>query len=136
MFNYLKLFASSMIIFFILDMMWIGLIAKTIYIQTYTPWLRLENNQLTPIWWAIFIVYFLFAFATLTFIIPLSKGQLIETFFYGAAMGFVIYGVYDFTCLAIFKDWPVKMAFIDWGWGIFLCAMSSTLTAALARFFK
>ena len=134
MLHYLKLFPASMMIFFMLDMIWIGVVAKTMYIQNYIPWLRLENNQLTPIWWAIFIVYFLFAFATLTFVLPLSKAQLSQTFFYGAAMGLVIYGVYDFTCLAIFKDWPVKMAFVDWGWGIFLCGFSSTLTAYLARF--
>jgi uncharacterized membrane protein len=134
MLHYLKLFPASMMIFFLLDMMWIGVIAKTMYIQSYTPWLRLENNQLTPIWWAILIVYFLFAFAALTFVLPLSKGQLPQNFFYGAAMGLVIYGVYDFTCLAIFKDWPVKMAFVDWGWGIFLFGFSSTLTAYLARF--
>jgi uncharacterized membrane protein len=53
---------------------------------------------------------------------------------YGAAMGFVIYGVYDFTCLAIFKDWPVMMAFIDWAWGTFLCGFSATLTVYISRF--
>lgn len=134
MLHYLKLFIASMLVFFTLDMIWLGFIAKTAYIERYSPWLRLENNQLIPLWWATLIVYVLFAFATLTFVLPLSKAQLTPAVFYGAAMGLVIYGIYDFTCLAIFKDFPIKMAFIDWGWGIFLCAAASTITAYLSRF--
>lgn len=36
--------------------------------------------------------------------VPLSQGSLISAFLYGAALGLLIYGVYDFTCVAIFKD--------------------------------
>ena len=74
-----------------------------------------------------------FAFATLTFVVPLSQGSLISAFFYGAALGLVIYGVYDFTCVAIFKDWPVMMAFVDWLWGTILCAISATITVYISR---
>lgn len=134
MFHYIKLFVTSMAVFFMLDMIWLGYVAKRLYFENYSPWLRLDNGQLTPVWWAIVIVYVLFAVATLAFILPLSKGQLIQTFLYGAGMGLIIYGVYDFTCLAIFKDWPIKMAFVDWGWGIFLCGVASTITAYVSRF--
>jgi uncharacterized membrane protein len=126
--NYVKLFIISILVFFILDMIWIGYIAKGIYFKAYANWLRFENGRLLPVWWAIIIIYAVFAFATLTFVVPLSKGVLLYAFFYGAALGFVIYGVYDFTCVAIFKDWPVVMAFVDWLWGTMLCAISATLT--------
>src|SRR3990167_1429083 len=123
-----------MLVFFILDMTWIGYIAKGMYFTSYANWLRLDNGGLVPVWWAIVIIYALFAFATLTFVVPLSQGSLLPAFFYGAALGFVIYGVYDFTCVAIFKDWPVMMAFVDWLWGTILCAFSATITVYFSRF--
>ncbi|MDP3559478.1 MAG: DUF2177 family protein [Legionellaceae bacterium] len=132
--NYIKLFIISMLVFFMLDMSWIGYIAKAMYFKSYANWLRLENGRLLPIWWAMIIIYALFAFATLTFVLPLSKGLLWNAFFYGAALGLVIYGVYDFTCLAIFKNWPVMMAFVDCLWGIILCSISATITVYLSRF--
>lgn len=130
---YIKLLVISTIVFFTLDMTWLGYFAKDMYFKQYQAWFRLENGQLLPIWWASAIVYFLFSFAILVFVLPLSKGLLTHAFMYGAAIGFVIYGVYDFTCLAIFKDWPVMMAFIDWAWGTFLCAISATITVYISR---
>ena len=131
--SYIKLFIVSMLVFFVLDMVWIGYIAKGMYFKSYDHWLRLENGRLLPIWWATIIIYALFAFATLIFVVPLSKNLLSHAFLYGAALGFVIYGVYDFTCVAIFKDWPVRMAFIDWLWGTSLCAISATFTVYVSR---
>lgn len=132
--SYVKLFIISMLVFFILDMTWIGYFAKGIYFKSYANWLRLDNGRLLPVWWAIVIIYALFAFATLTFVVPLSQGSLLSAFFYGAALGLVIYGIYDFTCVAIFKDWPVLMAFADWLWGTILCAFSATITVYFSRF--
>ena len=132
--SYVKLFIISMLVFFILDMTWIGYIAKGMYFKSYANWLRLDNGGLLPVWWAIVIIYALFAFATLTFVVPLSQGSLLSAFFYGAALGLVIYGVYDFTCVAIFKDWPVMMAFVDWIWGTTLCAVSATITVYVSQF--
>ena len=131
--TYVKLFIISMLVFFILDMTWIGYIAKGMYFKSYANWLRLNNGGLLPVWWAIVIIYALFAFATLTFVVPLSQSSLISAFFYGAALGVVIYGVYDFTCVAIFKDWPVMMAFVDWLWGTILCGFSATVTVYFSR---
>lgn len=131
---YIKLLILSMVVFFALDMAWLGYFAKSMYFKHYGTWLRLEHGQLVPVWWAIAIVYFLFSFALVMFVLPLSKGLLTQAFMYGAAIGFIIYGIYDFTCLAIFKDWPVMMAFIDWAWGTFLCGFSACITVYLARF--
>lgn len=131
---YIKLLVLSMVVFFALDMTWLGYFAKDMYFKHYGTWLRLEHGQLVPVWWAIAIVYLLLALATVVFVLPLSKGLLTHAFMYGAAIGFIIYGIYDFTCLSIFKDWPVMMAFIDWAWGTFLCGFSSSIVVYLSRF--
>jgi uncharacterized membrane protein len=134
MLHNIKLFILSMLVFFILDMAWLGYFAKDLYFKNYGAWLRLADGELLPVWWAVAIVYLLFAFATLTFVLPLAKGHLSLAFIYGASLGLIIYGVYDFTCLGLFKNWPLMMAFIDWAWGTVLCGVSATITAYISRF--
>lgn len=131
---YIKLFVLTLIAFFALDMLWLGTFAKAMYLEQYGAWLRLERGQLLPVWWATLLVYALFSLGILLFVLPLAHGRILQALLYGAAMGFIIYGIYDFTCLAIFKDWPVCMAFIDWAWGTFLCAMVAIVAVYLTPF--
>jgi uncharacterized membrane protein len=81
------------------------------------------------------MVYLLFALSFVVFILPLAHNSLYWAALYGAVLGAVIYGVYDFTCLAIFKDFPITMGLVDWIWGIVLYSWSSFLTLYLGRAF-
>lgn len=128
----LKAFSIAFLVFLITDMIWLGFIAKQMYFQHYEPWLRLVNGQLKPLWWASILVYLLFALSVTVFIIPLAQGSLYWAAIYGALLGAVIYGVYDFTCLAIFKDFPIGIGIIDWCWGILLCSWGSFFTVYLS----
>jgi uncharacterized membrane protein len=132
----LKLFLIAFFVFIITDMIWLGFIAKNLYFQHYGPWLNLVNGQLKPLWWATLMVYLLFALSVLVFIIPLAHNSPYWAAFYGAFLGAIIYGVYDFTCLAIFKDFPIGMGFLDWLWGTLLCSWSSFLTVYLGGYLK
>lgn len=125
----IKLLVIPIIAFLILDMVWLGWLAKPYYFKAYANWLNLSNGQLQPVWWAAMIVYALFAIAIVFMVLPLANGSLFKSLCYGALLGLIIYGIYNFTCLAIFKNWPVAMAFVDWTWGIFICAISSFLTS-------
>ena len=127
----LKLFLIAFIVFIITDMTWLGFIAKNAYFQHYGPWLNLVSGQLKPLWWATLMVYLLFALSVIVFIIPLAHNSTFWAAFYGAVLGAIIYGVYDFTCLAIFKNFPRGMGLVDWAWGIFVCSWSSFLTVYL-----
>ncbi|KTD62698.1 DUF2177 family protein [Legionella spiritensis] len=132
----IKTFIAALLVFFITDMVWLGWLAKSYYIEQYKPWLRLTNGQLQPIWWAAFLVYLLFALSIVVFILPLASGSLQNAAFYGIILGAVIYGVYDFTCLALFKNWPPGMAFVDWVWGMVLCGWGSFITVWVHNYFK
>jgi uncharacterized membrane protein len=129
----LKLLLIALGLLMFSDFIWIGVVAKNLYMKQYAEWLRFENGQLQPIWWAAAIVYLLLASASVFLVKPLANGSLWSACLYGAMMGAVIYGVYDFTCLAIFKNWPVGMAFIDWAWGIVLCGLCGLTTVACSR---
>lgn len=41
----------------------------------------------------------------------------------GALFGLAVYGVYDFTNLAIFNNWSLNVAIMDILWGTFLCSV-------------
>jgi uncharacterized membrane protein len=132
----LKLFLIAFIVFIITDMIWLGFIARNLYFQHYGPWLNLVNGQLKPLWWATLMVYLLFALSIIVFILPLAHNSPCRAAIYGAVLGAVIYGVYDFTCLAIFKNFPIGMGFLDWLWGTLLCSWSSFLTVYLGGYLK
>lgn len=132
----IKLFFIALFIFIITDTIWLGFIAKNLYFEQYAQWLRFEGGQLKPIWWTTLIVYLLLALSIVVFIIPLAQNSLLYAAIYGAILGAIIYGVYDFTCLAIFKDFPIAMGFIDWAWGATLCSWSSLATKYLAGYLK
>jgi uncharacterized membrane protein len=130
----LKLFLIAFFVFLITDMVWLGLIAKPFYFESYKPWLRLVAGELKPLWWATLLVYLFLALGVIVFVLPLAHHSIYWAAFYGAILGAVLYGVYDFTCLAIFKNFPIGMGIIDWFWGITLCSWSSFLTLYFGRY--
>ncbi|MDI9819839.1 MULTISPECIES: DUF2177 family protein [unclassified Legionella] len=132
----LKTFAIAFFIFILTDIIWLGFIARNLYFDQYQQWLRLSEGQLKPIWWSALLVYLLFALSIVVFVIPLAKTLLPYAALYGALLGAIIYGVYDFICLAIFKNFPVGMAFLDWLWSIVLCAWSSIATIYLKSYIQ
>ena len=46
-------------------------------------------------------------------------------FFKGALFGLVMYTIYEFTNLALIKNWPLEMALLDILWGPALCGLSA-----------
>ena len=52
---------------------------------------------------------------------------------FGAFFGFVAYGTYDLTNLAVLKDWPILVTVVDLAWSAVLSATVSTATYLIAR---
>lgn len=123
-----KLFFTALMAFILLDMIWLGLIAKSMYLEQYREWLRLADGQLQPVWWAAIIIYLLLASGIVFFIVPLAGNHLLYAAGYGALLGLITYGTYDLTCIALFKNWPVGLSLTDWLWGTLLCAASGLIT--------
>ncbi len=134
---YLKLALVSALVLLSLDTIWLSFIAKSWYKTYYAPWLRLDDaGQLQIIWWAAGLVYVLLITGLLGLVVPLANHDMWRALGFGALFGCITYGVYDFTCLAIFKQMPVGMAFVDWAWGTFVCAVSACITVWAHNGFK
>jgi uncharacterized membrane protein len=52
-----------------------------------------------------------------------------------ALLGFIIYGVYEFTNMALFKDWSILTVIIDTTWGTVLFALTTAIIYKLEMFF-
>ena len=44
----------------------------------------------------------------------------------GAVIGLVAYATYDLTNLAVVKDWPLGLTFIDMAWGTMVSGIAAT----------
>ena len=114
---YIKLYFITLIAFFAIDMVWLGLVARTFY-----------RNQLGYImnpninWAAAIIFYLLFIAGILVFVVlpGLEDNSLKTTILRAALFGLVSYATYDLTNLATLKDWPLTVTIVDLAWGIVL----------------
>jgi uncharacterized membrane protein len=130
--QYVYVYLATVPIFFAVDMLWLGLIAKNIYREYLGYLLRDPIN-----WSAALIFYFIFIVGLLYFaIIPaLKEGSLMHAALYGALFGFFTYATYDLTNLATVKDWPLTISLIDMVWGTVLSAVVASLSFLAARTF-
>jgi len=53
------------------------------------------------------------------------ENKLLKSFMYGGAVGFSIYGIYNFTSLAIYKDMDSSIGIIDTLWGTTLYTLTT-----------
>ncbi len=53
----------------------------------------------------------------------------------GALFGLFAYATYDLTNLAVVRDWPVTLSFVDMAWGTFASAVASAAGAWAMRWF-
>ncbi|QQS59312.1 DUF2177 family protein [Candidatus Peregrinibacteria bacterium] len=122
---YIKLFLIALPVFFAIDMVWLGLVAKNFY-QNQIGFLMTPNIN----WAAAIIFYLIFIAGLVVFVISpaVKKGSWTQTLLFGALFGLVTYATYDLTNLATLKDWPLLVTMVDLAWGMILGALVSFAT--------
>lgn len=131
------LFVVTLISVFVLDMIWLGVIAKSIYAEHIGMLLRKSGEGMAPIWWAASLVYVCITLGILYFVLPNAQGNYLFALTGGLVFGLVTYGIYDFTNYAILANWPLRITLIDLLWGMGLCGLSSVFAAFIQnRFFS
>lgn len=124
--SFYKLFISYLLttlVFFAVDILWLGFIAKNLYRKYLGGFLSDSVN-----WKAAIIFYLLFIIGIFIFAImpAFEKNSLGKAVLLGALFGFFTYATYDLTNLATLKNWPLPIVFIDMAWGALLTATVST----------
>ncbi len=112
-------------VFFAIDLVWLGFIAKKLYAR-YLGFLLAPNVN----WGAAILFYLLFIGGLMFFVVQpaLAKESWSYALVVGAFFGLITYATYDLTNLATLKDWPVTITIIDLIWGTTLSASVSTIS--------
>ncbi len=111
------LYALTVPVFFAVDMVWLGLIAKPFYAR-HIGHLMAAKVRWTPA----LLFYFLYIAGILFFaVLPaVERGSLGRAVLAGALLGLLAYATYDLTNLATLRDWPLLVTVIDLVWGMVL----------------
>jgi uncharacterized membrane protein len=127
---FFKLYTIALPVFFAIDMLWIGLVAKSFYARQIGALLKPNVN-----WVAAILFYLLFIGALVVFVIlpAIEKHSWVHALLFGALFGLVCYATYDLTNLAVAKDWPLLVTIVDLLWGTVLAASVSTVTYFIAN---
>lgn len=127
---YLKLYLLTIPIFFAIDLLWLGVIAKDLYQKNLAHLLSPEVN-----WPAAFLFYFMYIAGIILFAVKpaIDSASLAKAAIWGALFGFFTYATYDLTNLATLRDWPIKVVVVDILWGTVLCTSVASGSYLISR---
>ncbi len=127
---YVKLYAIAVTVFLLVDMIWLGVVAKGFY-QKHLGYLLAPQVN----WVAAAVFYLVFIAGIILFAVhpALEKASVGKAALLGALFGLMTYATYDMTNLATVRDWPVVVAVVDILWGMFLCTVVSVSCFWFAR---
>lgn len=131
--KWLLSYGLTTIVFFAVDMVWLGVIAKNLY--------REQIGHLladSPNWIAAIVFYLLFIIGIMVFaIVPaVNEQSILRAVLLGAFFGFITYATYDLTNLATAKDWPLSITIIDMIWGSVLSTIVTVAGYYIMNFIK
>jgi uncharacterized membrane protein len=125
MWHLLRVYLIIIPVFFLIDFSWLSFAAVKLYKSELGTLARSAGGRLAPIRWAAIIVYLLIPLGIVVFALPkVSTANVFPgAFLWGALYGLVLYGVYDMTNYAMLDKWPLRLTFVDMGWGCLLCGV-------------
>lgn len=119
------------VVFLVIDMVWLGFVAKTLY-RKYLGALLSDTVN----WSAAIIFYLIYIVGIFIFVISpaVEKQSVIRAVLLGAVFGLIAYATYDLTNYATLKGFPLNIVFIDLAWGAVLTALVSLAGYYIVKF--
>jgi uncharacterized membrane protein len=123
------LYLLTIPVFFLIDMVWLGVLAKGFYQDKLGGFLGPVN------WTAAIIFYLIFIVGILIFAVApaLESQSLAKAVVLGALFGFFTYATYDLTNLATLKDWPIIVVVVDIIWGAVLSGSVAAVSYLIGK---
>ena len=122
--SYVVAYVATALGFLVLDIIWLGFVAKNLY-QREIGHLLLEDFNMV----AAFAFYLMFIAGVVIFAVApaLQAGSWKTALLLGALFGFFTYATYDLTNLATLKGWSTTMTVVDIAWGAVLTSVSAVI---------
>ncbi|MBU3615953.1 DUF2177 family protein [Polynucleobacter sp. JS-Polo-80-F4] len=117
------IYLSFLVALIAIDLVWLLGVAKNLYRNEMGDLMASEPKLLAGL-----AFYLLYALGVCIFVIvpALSKQSWIYALQYGALFGLFCYMTYDLTNLAVVRNFPTQLAFIDIAWGSFVTALCAS----------
>lgn len=127
--EFFKLYAVALVTFLVIDLIWLGVVARSFYRDQLGHLLRADVN-----WAAAMAFYVIFVAGIVVLVVwpAVEQQSLLRAVALGALLGLVTYAAYDLTNLATLKGFPAAVAAVDLAWGAVLCATVSAVTYVAA----
>jgi uncharacterized membrane protein len=125
------LYGLSALVFFLLDLIWLGAVGKGLYDRFVGSLLRDQVN-----WTAAIVFYFVYIGGILLFVsVPALKQDtsILRAAAMGALLGIFAYGTFDLTALALIRGWSALITVVDMVWGAVLTGGTVAAVLWLAR---
>jgi uncharacterized membrane protein len=130
--KYLGIYFAIFLVMLLIDMVWLRVIAVTWYQQGMGSLL-----SDTPNLYAAAAFYLLFPLGLMIFgVLPQADASLLKVVGMGALFGFFAYGTYDLTNLAVIKNWPLGLTFLDLAWGTSVSGVSAGAGKLVLNYLK
>lgn len=128
--TWLKLYGLTAVLFFLIDLVWLGVLAAPFYQKHIGHLMRAE-----VLWIPALAFYAVYIAGILVFsVIPaLDAGSMTRAIGLGAFLGFFAYATFDLTCIALFRDFPGIVVAVDLAWGTCLTGGVSAAAFSTAR---
>jgi len=122
---FFKLYAVAVVTFLVIDLTWLGVVARSFYQAQMGHLMRANVN-----WAAAIAFYLVFVCGIVVLVVwpAVERESLAYAVVLGALLGLVTYAAYDLTNLATLEGFPVTVALVDLVWGAVLCATVSGIT--------
>lgn len=129
LFNKIELIAITLVVFALIDFIWLGKIAKPIYQKYIGQLILVKPNLLAAI-----LFYIIYAIGLNIFVIlnNVQNQNFSQLLWQSALFGFVGYSIFDLTNKSVLKNWPTAITIIDLAWGTILTSLVSVILYELA----
>ncbi len=130
MVQYLVAWIATAVTFFVIDLVWLGLVANSFYRDRIGA-LMLDQINVS----AAVIFYLIYVVGIVIFAVApaLQSGSWVTALVYGALFGFFAYATYDMTNLATLRGWPLEVVVVDVLWGTAITGASATIGFLVTR---
>ena len=119
----IAIYLSFLLTLIAIDLVWLLGVAKNLYRNEMGDLMASEPKLLAGL-----AFYLLYSLGVCIFVIvpALSKQSWLYALQYGALFGLFCYMTYDLTNLAVVRNFPTQLAFIDIAWGSFVTALCAS----------
>ena len=123
MVKYLTAYLAVLVVMVLLDVLWIGVIAKPLYLEGIGHLMAPQPNVPVAV-----LFYGVYAAGLMYFVVgaDAAASGWMQTLIRGALFGFFAYATYDLTNLATLRDWPITLSIVDMMWGSLISAASAS----------